>query len=172
MIWTVIIIYAGEICVGFFLEAVLNANMKNNVLQEIIIALLVILFVYAGSSKLWDMKSFRTAMTVQPFPLWMNKGLATVLPFSEIIIAMGLGFDKTRKGALYAYALLMSGFTIYTGLVVFGFFEHEPCGCGGIISQLSWEWHFIINVLFLILTCLAIRLDSHKEIFMHKQGVS
>ena len=146
--------------------------MKRNVLSEIIIALLVLLFVYAGSSKLWDMKGFRAGMMAQPFPEWMNKVLATVLPFSEIIIAVGLGFDKTRKPALYAYGLLMLGFTVYTGLVVSGFFEHQPCDCGGIISQLNWSGHFIINIIFLILTWLAIRLGGHREIFMRKQGVS
>lgn len=146
--------------------------MKKVLLTESIIALMVLLFVYAGASKLWDMRGFKAGMAVQPFPAWINKSLAYVLPFAEIIIATGLAFSKTRNAALYAYAFLMLCFTGYTGLVVSGFFDHRPCGCGGIISALNWEWHFIINVIFLLLVCLAIVLDSRTYIFMHKQGVS
>jgi len=146
--------------------------MKGRTFLEIIIALLVILFMYAGSSKFYDMHAFRAGMKNQPFPVWINKVLATTLPFLEIIIALALGFTKSRRIALYAYFFLMLAFTLYTGMVVFNFFKNSPCGCGGIINHLSWTWHFIINLIFLILTVIAILLNKRSEIFMHKQEVS
>lgn len=146
--------------------------MKKVLLTECVIALLVLLFVYAGSSKLLDMKTFRAGMMVQPFATWMNKLMAAALPFAELLIAIALGFGKTRRPALYAYALLMLCFTAYTGLVVFHFFAHTPCGCGGIINHLSWQGHFIINTIFLLLSCLAIVQNRRQQNFMHKQGVS
>ena len=145
--------------------------MKKILLHEIIIALLALLIVYAGSSKLLDMAGFRAGMREQPFPAWLNGLLAMVLPFAEIIIAAALGFTKTRRVALYAYTALMICFAGYTGLVVTGFFARTPCGCGGIISGLSWGWHFIINLIFLLLSSLALWHNRHNHI-MHDQGVS
>lgn len=160
-----------------FVEADLVANltglyMKKNILHEVLICLLMLLFVYAGSSKLLDIKSFSTGMRMQPFPLWLNTLLTYTLPVAEIMIALGLGFGKTRIAALYAYTVLMLCFTGYTGLVIAGFFKTTPCGCGGIISGLSWGWHFIINLIFFTLTCIAIRLQYKSKIVMHNQGVS
>lgn len=150
----------------------LNPIMKREFLQEVIIGLLVVLFVYTGGSKLLDIHGFVAGMKLQPFAAWVNKTVALCLPATEIIIALGLGFEQTRKTALYIYGVLMFCFTVYTGLVVAGFFEHRPCGCGGIISRLSWEGHFIINLIFLMLTCAAIWLHRRNRIFMHNQGVS
>ena len=145
--------------------------MKKEFLMEGIIALMVLLFVYAGSSKLVDMNGFKAGMLIQPFPAWVNKVLAATLPFAEIIIAAGLVFKLSRRPALYAYAGLMLCFTGYTGLVVAGYFAHRPCSCGGIISGLSWGWHFFINLIFSGLTGLAIRMHSRQTI-LYNQGVS
>ena len=146
--------------------------MKRIVLTECIIGLLMLLFVYTGGSKLWDMKGFVISMERQPFAGWMNRALAYGLPWLELIVAAGLIFNRTRTAALYGYALMMCCFTVYTALVVFDFFEHKPCGCGGIVSKLNWEGHLVLNTLFLLLSVAGIYLTKRNKIFMHKRGVS
>jgi uncharacterized membrane protein YphA (DoxX/SURF4 family) len=145
--------------------------MNKVILKESLIALLILLFVYTGVSKLIDIKAFKAGMKVQPFPVWFNATLTYSLPVIEVIVALALVFDRTRKHALRIYFLLMLCFTIYTGLITAGFFAHRPCGCGGIITGLNWTWHFIINTVFLLLTCVAIRLHS-KRMILRNQGVS
>ena len=145
--------------------------MNKDIIPELIIALLVLLFAYAGTSKLLDMHGFIAGMKQQPFPAWLNKVLAVVLPGAEVAIAVLLVFKRTRPAALYAYVLLMLCFTGYTALVVFDFFSHRPCGCGGIISGLSWNWHFVLNIIFLILACIAIRLHTQSKL-LRDQGAS
>lgn len=145
--------------------------MSKSILEEFLTALLILLFVYAGISKLLDMQGFRAGMLVQPFPVWLNKMLAATLPVAEVLIATALIFEHSRKIALWFYLLLMGCFTIYTGLITLGFFAHRPCGCGGIINSLNWTWHFIINLIFLLLTGLAIRLHSSKMV-LRNEGVS
>ncbi len=143
--------------------------MRKSFFHSMMIVMLIILFVYTGSSKLLDISGFVSSMERQPFGAWINKMLAYSLPVLEIIIAAGMVFERTRIISLYGYIFLMLGFTVYTGLVVFGFFEREPCGCGGIMSKLSWTGHLIVNFIFTLLSILALVLT--KDI-MHKQGVS
>jgi hypothetical protein len=138
--------------------------MKKQVALESIIALLMIFFIYTSVSKLIDLNKFRLAMLHQPFPAWLNNTLAKSLPITELLIALALGFSKTRSIALYAYATLMLAFTTYTALVVLHFFENTPCGCGGIISKLSWEGHFLINISVLLLSLMAILFNNRTTI--------
>lgn len=146
--------------------------MQKKFFSELTMPLLVLLFVYAGTSKLIDIKTFSAGMQMQPFPSSINLILTYTLPLAEIIIALGLCFGKTRAVSLYAYAILMLCFTGYTAMVISGFFKNTPCGCGSIITGLSWSWHFTINLIFLTLTCLAILQYRHSKIIMHNQGVS
>lgn len=120
------------------------------------------------------------AMFHQPFPAWFNNTLTYTLPAVELLIALALGFTKTRHIALFAYAVLMIAFTGYTALVIFHYYKNTPCGCGGIINHLSWEGHFIINSTVLSLALISIFLtnlintpsfDIRKN-FMHNQEAS
>lgn len=146
--------------------------MKPRLFEEFVVALLVLLFLYSGISKLMDLRGFRSGMLIQPFPRWVSLLLAYLLPPFEVLVAAGLVFSKTRIFSLYAYLTLMGGFTLYTLLIVSGFFKHRPCGCGGIISGMSWEGHLAFNLLFLALGCYALYLGRRHNVFMHKQGVS
>ena len=146
--------------------------MKSLIVYESVIALLVLLSLYTGLSKLMDMPAFRAGMSMQPFPERVNVLLAYMLPYAEIVIAAGLVFRATRCISLYLYFLLMLSFSVYTGLIVAGYFTKRPCGCGGIFRSLNWEVHFFINLFFLLLNAVTIYLARRQKIFMHKQGVS
>ena len=145
--------------------------MNREITLEWIIALLLLLFVYTGISKLLDMQAYKEALKLQHFPAWLYS-LAVTLPFFEMIIALGLVFKMVRGIALYGYLILMLVFTGYTGLVAFHFFKQMPCTCGGVISRLSWTQHFLFNIFFLLISCWAIWLyRKQKHVCMHK-GVS
>lgn len=46
--------------------------------------------------------------------------------------------------------VLMMAFTVYIGMALVGAWEKLPCGCGSVISSLSWKQHFFFNLFFLL----------------------
>jgi putative oxidoreductase len=144
----------------------------RKIAAELIVGALAFLFLYAGCSKLMDMGGFAAAMALQPVAGWLKQLLATALPYAEIIIALGLLFYRSRRYALYLYALLMLLFTGYSGLALFHFFKTVPCSCGGIIDHLGWKAHFILNLFFTVLTIVALALHPTRPRVVHHQEVS
>lgn len=130
--------------------------MNRQLMVVVISALLVLLFMYTGLSKLLDLDLFMRDMNNQPFPLWLVDMIVAVLPVSECILAMLLCFATTRRFALWGSAVLMLLFTLYTLLVLFHVFDRIPCGCGGVIRNLSWPEHLVFNIVFTLLPLIAI----------------
>ncbi|OQP54413.1 DoxX family protein [Niastella populi] len=127
--------------------------MKKEQLVNIFSSALVFLFLYASLSKFTDFKGFIYDMNNQPFPKWLSGILVWAVPAVEIGLAVMLIFNKTRLKGLYGSLILMSLFTIYTTLVLFKVFDKVPCSCGGIIKNLTWTQHSILNLFFV---CIAI----------------
>src|SRR5690606_21323683 len=115
-----------------------------------IASLLILLFVYAGISKLLDYDTFKFQLGRSPYVTNMAGFVAWALPAGEIIIAVLLIFQRTRLLGLYASFSLMLLFTgyIYTML---NFSHYIPCSCGGVLSEMSWMQHLIFNIVFTIL---------------------
>lgn len=124
---------------------------KKEILSEIIIASLVILFLYTSTSKYFDFAAFKRAMHNQPFP----SGLATLfiwtLPPAEILTAVGLMIERTRTLALSIFLALMVLFTGYIALIVLHVFPRVPCSCGGGLQSLGWTQHLLFNIIFIAL---------------------
>jgi putative oxidoreductase len=137
--------------------------MNRNFLTEMICCLLVALFMYTGASKFVDIPGFTGDINNQPFPNSMTPYLVWGLPLLELLIAVSLMFDKTRKAGLYASLILMLAFTVYTALVLFHYFERIPCSCGGVIKQLNWQQHLVFNLFFVLLSVAAIYLMNKKN---------
>jgi len=130
--------------------------MKPETTIQIICTLLVFLFVYAAISKLTDFAGFTEDMYNQPLPHFLKSILIWAVPAAELMIAGLLIFDATRLAGLYASLVLMAAFTFYTVVVLVHFFKYIPCSCGGIIKNLSWPQHLLLNVFFLLITVVAI----------------
>lgn len=130
--------------------------MKQKVTIEIICSLLVLLFVYAAVSKLVDFQTFVIDMNNQPFPAFLKPILVWAVPLAELAIVTLLIFDTTRLLGLYASLLLMVAFTFYTGVVLMHFFKYIPCSCGGIIKNLSWGEHLVLNLFFVLISLIGI----------------
>ncbi|AEV96597.1 hypothetical protein A4D02_20745 [Niastella koreensis] len=141
--------------------------MKRKIIIEIISSLLILLFLYASVSKWLAFKTFIGDMNNQPFPNWMTPYLVVIIPVAEVLIAMGLIFEKTRVPALYASFVLMMAFTIYTVTVLLHAFRYVPCSCGGVIKKLTWPQHLFFNLFFVAISLLGIWLkkrDAQHEV--------
>jgi putative oxidoreductase len=119
------------------------------------------LFVYTGVNKLISFDF--TLKDLNRSPLLGNYALliAILVPLLELLTAAMLMIPKYKKtGFLLAFFLMLT-FTLYVGYVL-SFTNQRPCTCGGIIRQLSWPNHLILNITFLILSTLGWLLHNRK----------
>lgn len=125
--------------------------------------LLILLWVYVAASKLFNYPHFKIQMRIQALPGWLSETLIYTLPFTEILAAMLLLFDKTKLAGLYLSLFLMILFTGYVGLVITNFFGRVPCSCGGVLKELGWKLHFLLNVFYMLLTITGIYLYRERR---------
>ncbi len=130
--------------------------MKRNIIIEIAASLLVMLFIYASFSKFVDLRQFKMDMFNQPFPKWFSAILVWAVPITEILISLCLILPKFRTTGFVSAAILMSLFTLYTGLILLNVFHRIPCSCGGVIKKLSWTQHLVLNLFFLVTALIGI----------------
>jgi uncharacterized membrane protein YphA (DoxX/SURF4 family) len=117
---------------------------------QVIISLLILLFVYAASSKLLDYTQFRVELGKSPLITAFAGYVAWSIPFLEIGIALLLAFGRTRLTGLYAAFSLMTVFTAYI-LYILLFSPYIPCSCGGVLQKMNWRMHFVFNIIFMLI---------------------
>jgi hypothetical protein len=129
--------------------------VKKSVAIEVISSLLILLFVYAALSKLRDYETFKSQLVKSPYISNMADFIAWSIPSGELTISILLAFKQTRLIGLYSSFFLMLVFTGYIyAMLHFSYFV--PCSCGGVLSQMSWNQHFIFNIAFSVLSLLGI----------------
>nr|WP_068892570.1 MauE/DoxX family redox-associated membrane protein [Pedobacter panaciterrae] len=114
--------------------------------------LLLMLFAYAGISKVADYQRFVAQMKLAPAPLIQNLSgtLGWLVPLIEFIIIGLLAKDKLRKIGLYASFILLLSFQVYISVMLLSGLE-LPCTCGGLISKLQWKEHLVFNAVFMLI---------------------
>jgi len=120
---------------------------------------LVGLWVPVAADKLWDLKGFHSVLLRQPIPDWWAGILFWLLPLLELLAAVLIAWRKNRRRnhqGMWLSGVLMLGFTLFILFGVLGWYEKRPCGCGSVISGLSWEDHLWFNVVFFLLSILGI----------------
>ncbi|MDL5513247.1 MauE/DoxX family redox-associated membrane protein [Arenibacter sp. M-2] len=136
----------------------------STVILEAITLLLIILFTYAGLTKLMEGHLFYD--NIRNSPVLGGKAMASlaawVIPLSELTVAVLLVWRRTRMIGLYGALGLMLLFTGYTVAIVF-FAPYRPCSCGGVISLLTWEQHLVFNLVLLLLAMMAISSSLKKN---------
>lgn len=134
----------------------------KSVLPEIIGFLFILLFVYAGLSKLIEFKDFQTQLGQSPllgaFAIPISYGVILL----ELLISILLVFQKTRLLALYSSYFLMVMFTAYI-IIILNFTSFTPCSCGGVLEDLGWAEHLIFNIAFVFLGVMGILLIDEKQ---------
>ena len=128
--------------------------------RHLTVSLLVLLFVYAGFSKVFDLKTFVGNMYNQPLPRWLVAQTIIFIPVAEISTAAGLLFEKTQRPALYGALVILVGNSLYMACILLHLFAWVPCTCVAIFQRLSWGQHLLLNLLLISLTVLALTRKS------------
>lgn len=133
---------------------------KLALIADIICGLLIVLFVYAAFSKLYDYTQFKMQLRRSPFIASYAGIIAWLVPATELTIVGILTVKNTRLYGLYASGMLLLIFTLYiAGMLLTE--EHLPCSCGGIIQQLSWQQHLVFNTFLMALCGWGIIIEHH-----------
>lgn len=115
----------------------------------------ILLFVYAAFSKLLDFENFQIQLAQSP----LLSAYAGVVSYGmlaiELLTALLLIWDKTRRIGLYASFGLMTAFTLYIYLIL-NHADNIPCSCGGILENMSWDQHLVFNFTCMLLALMAI----------------
>ena len=137
--------------------------MKRELMQQVLAALLIFLFVYASVSKLSDVDLLQEQLSMYPYIKGSAGILAFLIPFTELAISALLLFPATRYAAFHASLALLILFTVYL-VIMLATQTNLPCSCGGVIEKLSWQGHILFNLFFMITTFIGIRMETyHKE---------
>lgn len=122
---------------------------ENNSLT-LITALFIFLFVYTATGKIFDFASFRAVLHKSPFIGDKAPVVAWALPFLEFGISLLLLFPRTRRQGLWLSFVLLFLFTAYLLLMSF-IAPRWSLYSIGILNQLTWLQHVIINIFFMLL---------------------
>lgn len=121
----------------------------RRIITEIIAALFIILWVYAGLNKMMD-PEFSDQLHKSPYLDKVADFVQITLPAGELVIALLLVFHRTKLYGLYLSFFLMFLFTGYIyAMLQFSFYK--PCSCGGILSRMDWNTHLYFNIIFTLL---------------------
>jgi len=132
-------------------------------MPDIISALLIVLFVYASVSKLFNYTQFIVQLGQSPLIGPYSGITGWLIPATELLIVLMLTVKNTRFYGLLLSLFLLVVFTGYiAGMLLSGI--HLPCSCGGLISELSWKEHLLFNLFFITLSIIALLLQKKERI--------
>ncbi|WP_143307060.1 MauE/DoxX family redox-associated membrane protein [Chitinophaga vietnamensis] len=144
--------------------------MKREILLTVLSTSLILMFMYAAFSKVFDWPGFTHAMEMQPVPNWSKTFLQWSVPIVEIFISIALIFSRSRLWGFYGASVVMLAFTVYVGLGIANLLPYTPCACGGVISQFTWPQHFAFNSTFLLIAVSGI--IAEKKLLNNKHSSS
>lgn len=130
------------------------------------VALLMFLFVYTGTSKLYSRSVFELQLKSFPYINGIAVAISWWLPFIELFTAVLLFVPKLRIAGLYASVVLLALFTGYLSLMRLSQ-SHLPCTCGGVLTKMSWGQHIFFNLFFIILSIAGIALSARRTKHHH-----
>lgn len=131
---------------------------KTHIITLISIILLL-LWIPVSLDKLLHFPVFKAGILRQPFSDTLGQVLIYTLPLFEVITAACLVSSRFRLVGFGLSSLLMAAFTGYIGIALLGAWENLPCGCGSVISGMSWPQHFWFNLFFLALSIVGYSLQ-------------
>jgi putative oxidoreductase len=119
---------------------------------RILTLILLCLWIPVSFDKLLNFEVFKNGILGQPFNGNIGYLLIYSLPVLEVLTAVLLVLSKLRFYGFLLSTVLMAGFTAYIGLALAGAWEMLPCGCGSVISSMSWKQHFFFNLFFFVIS--------------------
>jgi len=115
-------------------------------------SILIVLWIYTGLEKLIGFEKSRKAFHNQVFPQEIAEYLTYVVPITELLLGMLLIFNLTRWWGFMGSLLLLSVFSTYIGLIWIGVFPRVPCNCAGILEQIGWAEHLVLNLALIVIS--------------------
>lgn len=125
--------------------------LTKPILLNFLSALLILLFVYTGVSKLLDHRFFVVTLSKSPLVSWAPTTFSYALPVVELGAGALLLFHQRSRAGWYAAFVLMALFTAYIAFMLLTQ-SKLPCSCGGALTGLTWSEHLLFNVLFTIIS--------------------
>ncbi|MDX3914533.1 MULTISPECIES: MauE/DoxX family redox-associated membrane protein [Olivibacter] len=144
----------------------LKRFLKSEQTVIILTTLLTLLWAVTAGIKLRDYKTFKNQMDLQPLLPFLKGTTKLILIPSELLAALLLVLEKTRRFGLKMSLWLL---VIFSGYIIFLFITqpHLPCACGAPFKQLSWWQHLLFNCTFIALNIWALILyRKRKEVKM------
>ncbi|SHF82326.1 MauE/DoxX family redox-associated membrane protein [Chryseobacterium sp. OV279] len=139
--------------------------MKNiaYIIALLIAYFFVLLFCYAGISKVLDFENFQVQIAQSPLLSAFAGFISYSVILTEIIIVSFLLIPKLRLVGLYASLGMMTTFTIYIYLIL-NYSDFVPCSCGGILEKMGWTEHLIFNTACIFLSLISvIIIEKHRQ---------
>jgi uncharacterized membrane protein YphA (DoxX/SURF4 family) len=122
----------------------------------------ILLFCYAGISKMMDFENFQFQIGQSP----LLSSFATVISYGilavELIVSILLIFESTRRTGLYLSFILMVIFSLYIYMIL-NYSDFVPCSCGGILEKMGWRTHLIFNLATVALSAAALLIQASIE---------
>ena len=143
----------------------MNKLIAGRGIIEVIAALLILLFLYTGLSKLHARENFFGVLSFSPLIKSNAYLLSWVIPIVEILIGALLFFPVTRKMGFISSFILMIFFTACIAYMLL-FSSNLPCACGGVLRKMSWPQHLVFNIFFTGLSAWGLWLCYKQNFFI------
>lgn len=147
-------------------ESATKRFLKSEQMVIILTTLLTLMWAVTAGLKLWDYKIFKGQMDLQPLLPILKKIVKLVLVPSELLTALLLVIEGTRRFGLKMSLILLISFS---GYIIWLFITQPnlPCACGAPFKQLVWWQHLLFNCSFIGLNIWAlIQYRKRKEVKM------
>jgi hypothetical protein len=118
--------------------------------------LLILLFSYTAINKLFALTRFRFQLSLFPWLKGHPTPIAWAIIGAEIGIVALLMTPRRIVTGFKASLMLLSVFTAYL-LIMLLTTSNLPCTCGGVLEQLSWPQHIVVNLLFIGISILGLK---------------
>lgn len=115
----------------------------------------ILLFCYAGASKLKDFENFQVQIAQSPLFGTYAGAVSYATIISEVIIVLLLIIPRARTIGLYVCLSIMTAFTLYI-YIILNYSDSIPCSCGGILEKMDWNQHLFFNLTCVLLAIIAI----------------
>lgn len=141
---------------------------RRTIAIEIISILLMLLFGLTAIDKARQFERFYEELGKSPFLMAYQGEVAWGTPIVEGIVTVSLAFGKTQLWGLSASVFLMSVFTAYI-FVLLNYSYYTSCLCSAALENLTWEEHLVFNIVFLVLSTIALNLKKQHQTTRKKQ---
>lgn len=129
--------------------------MQKQLITHLTAACFIIVWTYAAASKLGNLNAFHGQLAQSPLILNYARLLKWAVPIIELVLALGLLIKPFQEIAMIGSTFLMMSFCWYI-IAITQFSTYIPCSCGGLLQQLSWNQHLLLNTVLVIGGCWSI----------------